>query len=196
MRLATPIFFEGDTTAYYYKYELQNLLNGWQYIFVITAFDEGDPALGLGPLESSFVENTFRTWAGTGTNDFTDKKQGTKAGVYPNPYRISAAWDGPTAQTKKLYFYNLPSRCEIRIYTLAGDVVATLYHDAQTYKGQDAQWFQNYAGSEDERILPGGEHAWDLLSESAQTITQGIYLFSVKDTGSGIVQEGQFVVIK
>ena len=75
-------------------------------------------------------------------------------------------------------------------------MVATLYHDAQTYKGQDTQWFQNYAGSEDERVLPGGEHAWDLLSESAQTITQGIYLFSVKDTGSGIVQEGQFVVIK
>jgi hypothetical protein len=196
VRLAAPVFFEGDTTAYYYKYELQNLLNGWQYIFVITAFDEGDPALGLGPLESSFVENTFRTWAGTGTNDFTDKKQDTKAGVYPNPYRISAAWDGPTAQTKKLYFYNLPSRCEIRIYTLAGDVVATLYHDAQTYTGQDAQWFQNYAGSEDQRIMPGGEHAWDLLSESAQTITQGIYLFSVKDTGSGIIQEGQFVVIK
>ena len=196
IRLAAPVYFEGDTTAYYYKFELNNLLNGWQYIFIITSFDEGDAALNLGPLESSFVENTFRVWSGTGVNNFEEKKQETKVGVYPNPYRINAAWDGPTSQTKKIYFYNLPERCEIRIYTLAGDVVATLSHDAADYAGEDIQWYDNYAGSTDQRVFPGGEHAWDILSESKQTITQGTYLFSVKDLNSGIIQEGQFVVIK
>ena len=37
-----PVTFSGDTTHYYYKYELDNLLNGWQYLFSVTAYDEGD----------------------------------------------------------------------------------------------------------------------------------------------------------
>jgi hypothetical protein len=196
IKLSAPVYFDGDTTAYYYKFELNNLLNGWQYVFVITSFDEGDAELGLSPLESSFVENTFRVWSGTGVNDFTSKDQATKVGVYPNPYKINAAWDGSTAQTKKIYFFNLPSQCDITIYTLAGDVVQVLYHDAATYSGDDIEWYGNYAGSADQRIFSGGEHAWDILSESKQSIMQGIYLFSVKDLNSGIVQQGQFVIVK
>lgn len=196
VRLASPVYFDGDTTAYQYKFELSNLLNGWQYVFIITAFDEGDPLLELGSLESSFVENTFRVWSGTDVNNITDKNQATRVGVYPNPYKVSAAWDGPTSETKKIYFYNLPQKCEIRIYTLAGDIVATLQHDAATYNGSDIRWFDDYAGNSNERIMPGGEHAWDILSESKQSISQGIYLYSVKDLNSSMVQEGQFVVIK
>ncbi|MBK9730195.1 MAG: hypothetical protein IPO83_02725 [Chitinophagaceae bacterium] len=196
IRLPSPMYFEGDTTAYQYKFELNNLLNGWQYVFIITAFDQGDPALALTSLESSFVENTFRVWSGTAVNNFEEKNQSTKVGVYPNPYKVSASWDGPSSETKKIYFYNLPQQCEIRIYTLAGDIVATLNHDAADYNGSDIQWYANYAGSTDQRILPGGEHAWDILSESKQSISQGIYLFSVKDLSSNIIQEGQFVVIK
>lgn len=196
IRLSTPVYFDDDTTAYYYKFVMDNLLNGWQYVFIITAFDQGNTALGLGSLESSFTANTFRVWAGTGVNNFISKNQSTKVGVYPNPYRASAAWDGPSSETKKIYFYNLPAQCEIRIYTLAGDVVATLHHDAAEYSGSDIQWFDTYGGNADQRILPGGEHAWDILSATKQSVTQGIYLFSVKDLSNNIVQEGQFVVIK
>ena len=41
--LDEPVTFPNDTTKYYYKFELNNLLNGWQYVFSVTAFDEGDP---------------------------------------------------------------------------------------------------------------------------------------------------------
>ena len=40
--LDSPIQFEGDTTTYYYKYEINNLLNGWQYAVGVSAFDTGD----------------------------------------------------------------------------------------------------------------------------------------------------------
>jgi hypothetical protein len=196
VQLPAPVQFEGDTVHYRYKFELDNLLNGWQYVFVITSFDEGNEELGLGPLESSFTANTFRVWAGAAVNDFTGSTSSGNVGVYPNPYRISAAWDGSTSQTKKIYFYNLPSLCDITIYTLAGDVVQVLHHDARTYAGDDIQWYGNYAGSTDQRVFSGGEHAWDLLSESKQSVTQGIYLFSVKDLNSGKVEEGQFVLIR
>jgi hypothetical protein len=43
VELDEPVTFPNDATEYYYKYEVDNLLNGWQYIFSVTAFDEGDP---------------------------------------------------------------------------------------------------------------------------------------------------------
>jgi hypothetical protein len=44
--------------------------------------------------------------------------------------------------------------------------------------------------------MTGGEHAWDLLSDSKNQITQGIYMYSVKDLATDIVQTGNFAVIK
>ncbi len=114
--------FPNDTTKYYYKYEVPNLLNGWQYLFSVTAFDKGDPADNLGPLESSQLANLKSIMPGTLPTDDPN----AKLGVYPNPYYGSAIWDGNSERLRKLYFYNLPSDCEITIYTLAGDVVKRL----------------------------------------------------------------------
>ncbi|MCS6990982.1 MAG: hypothetical protein NZL95_03890 [Chitinophagales bacterium] len=189
VRLNEPVFFEGDTTAYWYRFELTGLLNGWQYVLVVTAFDEGDAQLGLEPLESSFTVNTFRVWPGTPPTD------SNRVGVYPNPYRQHAAWDGPTAQSQKIWFYNLPEHCEITIYTLSGEVVAVLQHDSR-YIGQDIRWFEQYGGDPKQRRFSGGEHAWDLLSTNRQAVAQGVYLFSVKDLRTGAVQQGQFVIMR
>lgn len=194
VKLQQPVYFEDDTIAYVYHMKLDQLLNGWQYLLMVTAFDEGDENLNIPSLESSFIANSFRVWPGTIPADFN--LSDTEPGVYPNPYRISAAWDGASATTRKLYFYNLPARCTITVYTLAGDVVAVLDHDADTYKGDDAQWYSNYGGASDKRHFAGGEHAWDILSESKQTITQGLYLFSVKNLETGNVKSGRFAVLK
>ncbi len=187
--LPQPVIEEDDTFQYHFHNE--GLLNGWQYLFIVSAFDEGNEVLNLESLESSFVENAFSVWAGTPADSFF-----SEIGVYPNPYKLNAAWDGSTDRTRKIVFYNLPARCDIVIYTLGGDVVAELNHDASTYIGDDIEWYANYGGDEEKRIFSGGEHAWDLLSESQQTITQGVYLFSVKDLDSGIVHQGKFAVLR
>jgi hypothetical protein len=188
--LDNPVKFEGDTTTYYYRFTNDGLLNGWQYVYVITAFDRGDENLKISSLESSKTVNTFRVWPGTagvsGTGDI---------GVYPNPYRLSAAWDGPTPFTRKMIFSKLPKRCTITIYTLSGDIITTLNHD-ESYNGNDIRWYSDYAGNENQRVFSGGEHAWDILSESNQTITQGIYMFSVKDLSTGQTKTGTFTVLK
>ena len=116
-------------------------------------------------------------------------------GVYPNPYRLSAAWDGTTSRSRKIYFYNLPEKCEIRIFTLSGELVRTLYHDAAYYDGGDIEWFDNFAGT-GKKVFSGGEHAWDLLSENGQSITQGLYLFSVRDLKSDNEYLGKFAILK
>lgn len=188
--LTTPEIIDEDT--FYYKYTLDPVLNGWQYLIILTAFDRGDEDLHIESLESSFIENAVHVFPGTSPNNDAN----TEIGVYPNPYRLQAAWDGSTGTTGKIMFYNLPEHCTISIMTLSGDIVAELNHDAATYTGSDSEWFATYAGNEDERVFSGGEHAWNLLSESNQTITQGIYLFSVKDLDNGNVKQGRFAIIK
>ncbi|TVR78748.1 MAG: hypothetical protein EA412_07885 [Chitinophagaceae bacterium] len=192
IRMDQPKYFEGDTTAYWYKFEVDGLLNGWQYMFIITSFDEGDDELGLPPLESSFVENSFRVTPGTKPNEDFPKRE---VGVYPNPYRTNAAWDGSSSRTKKLYFYNLPALCEIKIYTLSGDVIAVLNHEGDDYDGSGLGWYNNFGGQRSNRHFSGGEHAWDLLTDSRQSISQGIYLYSVRDRESGEIFRGKFTIL-
>src|SRR5664280_941293 len=140
--------FPNDPTKYWYKYEVPNLLDGWQYLFSVTAFDKGDPVNNLGPLESSRLANMKSILPGTLPTD--DSK--TKVGVYPNPYYGSAIWDGtPIERLRKIYFYNLPSDCEITIYTLAGDVVKRLQHNS-TANGQDIRWFDQYAAGSNQQF--------------------------------------------
>ncbi len=188
IRLTTPVTFAGDTTRYSYKFEADGLLSGWQYGFAVTAFDEGDVLANLPPFESSRLANAVRVFPGASVNDGT-----RRVGVYPNPYRVNAAWDGGTNRTRKLYFTNLPARCTIRIYTPAGEQIDELRHDAATYTG-DTRWYDDFSG--DGRVAAGGEHAWDVLSGANLNIATGLYLYTVRNDETGEVQTGRFVLIK
>ncbi len=189
VRLPTPVTFPGDTTRYTYKFEADGLLSGWQYGFAVTAFDEGDVVANLPPFESSALANAVRVFPGASAAD-----DGTRrVGVYPNPYRVNAAWDGETNRTRKLYFTNLPARCTIRIYTPAGEQVDELEHDAATYAG-DTRWYADFSGPG--RVAAGGEHAWDVLSGANLNIATGLYLYTVRNSETGEVQTGRFVLIK
>lgn len=192
IRLPEPKTFPGDPTEYHYRYDVTGMLSGWQYLFSVTAFDEGDDRTP--PLETSINANAIRVFPGTVVNtNFGSDEEEFQVGVYPNPYRVNAAWDGSTSFNRRLMFYNLPSQAQIRVYTLAGEVVATLDHDAATYTG-DNRWFRDFSSSN--RLLPGGEHAWDLLSAANQNLTTGLYLYTVYDKESGKIQRGRFAIIK
>jgi hypothetical protein len=191
--LDEPKKFDGDTVAYWYRFPPKGVtvshLNGWQYVYGVSAFDAGDSSAGVSSLESKMV--IARVVAGAAPNTGTEK-----VGVYPNPYYARAAWDGTGERTRKVYFTNLPRRCDIRVYTLAGDVVAELWHDAAAYTGTDIQWFRQFGGSDVPIQFSGGEHAWDLVTKFDQTIATGLYLFSVRDAETGDVQTGKFLIIK
>jgi len=108
--------------------------------------------------------------------------------VVPNPYRgdvpyssYNPPWEKPSGsrpwwmeQDRRIQFINLPRSCDIRIYTLAGDLVNTIYH-------QDAS-----KGYED----------WNLTSSVGQAVSSGLYLFTCEDRTNGQVQVGKFVIIK
>ena len=187
-------FFPGDTVGYWYRFPPAGSdmthLNGWQYIYGVSAYDRGDSSTGVTSLESKtelarVIPGTAPVPAGTGT-----------IGVYPNPYYARAVWDGSGERNRKIYFYNLPERCEIRIYTLAGDIVADIQHDGATYDGSDIAWFRQFSGTGIAPKFSGGEHAWDLITKYDQAVASGLYLFSVRDEGTGKTVTGKFLIIK
>ena len=191
IRLDEPVTFPGDERTYEYRYVADGLLNGWQYGFAVTAFDEGDAAAGLASFESSRSANAVRVFPGAPAAEGPDRPG---LAVYPNPYRVQAAWDGSANTARKLYFSGLPARAEIRVYTAAGEIVAEMTHDAAERSGGDIGWYNAFSGTN--RVTAGGEYAWDILSENGLSIASGLYLFSVRDLDTGETQTGKFVVIR
>jgi hypothetical protein len=64
----------------------------------------------------------------------------------------------------------------VRIFTLAGDLVQTIYHD-----GSDGN----------------GTARWDLITRNGQDATSGVYLFSVHpEDGRFPKSVGKFIVIR
>ncbi len=100
--------------------------------------------------------------------------------VVPNPYikhEYMAAWNLEADETdptgEKICFMNLPRDAVVRIYSLGGELVDTLYPDAEQ---------------------TGGDACWDLISRNDQIVTSGVYLYHVDSPVGDTV--GKFVIIK
>ncbi len=191
-RIFAGVTFAGDTTHYFYQFPPRGMnitqLNGWQYVYGVSAYDSGDVANNISSMESAI--SSVSTITGSKATSDPSKE----IGVYPNPYYGKAVWDGSSERSRKIYFYNLPPNATITIYTLAGDVVAQFDHSSNQ-AGTNIQWFKQFAGAQVPQFA-GGEHAWDLISKYDQAIATGLYLFTVKDKETGYVKRGKFVVIK
>lgn len=181
-----------DSLATEYRYEIPDVRDGFKYWVSVTSFDTGTQEIG--PLESGLSQARTFVIPGRGASPAGQVK------VFPNPYRGDAAWDGTLERDRYLWFVNLPHRCTIRIYTLAGDLVDTIEFDGATYDATDVRGIYDptdVANPEtDVPTLSGGMAAWDLVSRNDQGIASGLYIFSVEDHGSGKTQLGKFVVLK
>ncbi|MDZ7331743.1 MAG: hypothetical protein ONB31_07170 [candidate division KSB1 bacterium] len=173
----------GQNTGLDYQYVDVGLLNNLDYFYTVTAFSKPDTAMDFPSQESSKTANARRVVPGTAPPQSVGE-----VAVVPNPYRGDFAyntynppWEKPSAtrdrwmeQDRRVQFINLPEKCEIKIYTLAGDLLYSISHDNPELGYED----------------------WNLTSYVGQAISSGIYLFSVEDKKSGKIQVGKFVVIK
>ncbi len=163
--------------------------------YAVTAFDYGDPKSGTPPLESSKGANAIYI-APSGSPD-------REPGVVPNPYRADQnytrvygsgyAWENRDDGTidfypqtdRRIYFYNLPAECIIRVFTVSGDLVQIIPHN--TIGDLNSMESLEYA------------EGWDLNSRNRQQIVSGLYIFSVEDMtpeNKGKIKTGKFVVIR
>lgn len=121
---------------------------------------------------------TFNTDAAT-VNNAEAESNLNNVTVVPNPYIAVAGWeDRNLNQTgrgeKRIDFIHLPAECSIRIYTIAGTLVKTLYKD---YSATD------------------GTISWNLLSEDGTEVAYGIYIYHIDAPGVG-EHIGKFALIK
>ena len=182
-----PDSMEINGLFYQYKFVNEGIKDGWLNYYTVTAYDQGDPDTNLESLESSIYANRIYVYSGE-PDSGNDDWQPT---VYPNPYKGQALWDGYGSRNKMIWFRGLPAKAEIRIFSLAGDLVEVIQHD-ELYMGKDI-------ANIDERknpIMSGGEHAWDLITMHDQATASGLYLFTVEDKDTGTIKEGKFLIIK
>ncbi|MDK9701346.1 MAG: hypothetical protein OEM52_14505, partial [bacterium] len=188
----SAIWHPEDST---YRYAIAGVPPLFPRYYSVTAFDYGDPNVGTPSLETSKVANMVKT---APSRNSVSKR----VGVCPNPYRSDRdytvlhgnglSWenndDGTPAfypqEDRRIYFYNLPKQCLIRLFTVAGDIVQIVPHNV----GGDTNIGVSYEYAE----------SWNLKSRNDQMVTSGLYLFSVEDKtpgGSGI-QTGKLVIIR
>jgi hypothetical protein len=186
-RLPAPVVIDGVT--YHYKYTLDNLRDGFKYFAAVTAYDLGNTEIES--LESGRGQNQAMIVPAPRVGE---RGEGVK--VFPNPYRVEAAWDaGRNVREHYLWFANLPARCTIRIYTLAGDLVYDQGFDGATYDGSNARGIYNPA-SDLPGTFSGATFGWDLVTRRGQAVASGLYLWSVEDHGSGKTQVGKVLIVK
>jgi len=161
-----------------YRFIDTDVRDGFDYHYVVTSIASRPITIGGTP-STELLESPFRTvFRERVTPQDTSQPDLSLVRVVPNPYRGGAEWDREPvpgdALSRHLDFFGLPrARSTIRIYTLAGDFVASIDHDGTTGDGQAS---------------------WDLISRNGQDVASGVYLYTVdSDLGHTV---GRFVVIR
>ncbi len=179
--------YDGQPLPKYYEYELtiDSLLPTVPYYVAVTSFDFGSPLAGLPALETNPTNNMsieYPQWSAD-----TVESKSLDVYVYPNPYRIDAGYraqgfegrgvlDRPDDRVRAVHFANLPHQCTIEIYTLDGDLVKRIDHNALPGDPQSAH---------DE---------WNLITRNAQAVVSGLYYWVV--ISEERTQIGKLAIIK
>ncbi len=190
IRLDPPRVVDGVT--YRYHFAVDQLRDGLSYFGAVTSYDLGDGQVPS--LESGIPQNKFQA---VPLADPEHRTHGVT--VFPNPYRVEAAWDrGALVRDHYLWFANLPRRCSIQIYTLAGDRVFETRFDGDAYRGGGARGLYDPRQDFDTAAptLSGASFAWNLITQEGQAVATGLYLFAVEDLESGGVERGKFLIVK
>ncbi|KAA3636231.1 MAG: hypothetical protein DWP97_03155 [Calditrichaeota bacterium] len=175
---------EGFYKFFEYEFTIDNLLPTVEYWVNVTAFDFGSPKSGLQALETSKTVGIQEAYP-LSHEEVGDTKR--EIFVYPNPYRIDAGYransfegigeeDRHVDRVRKINFANLPPKCEIKIFSLDGDLVRHLSHDVP------------------ESDPTHTHHEWDLITRNTQLVVSGLYYWTV-EFPNGETQIGKFVII-
>ncbi|WP_290662906.1 hypothetical protein [Ignavibacterium sp.] len=107
------------------------------------------------------------------------QEQLSKIDVVPNPYLGAAVWERRNLNStgrgeRKIDFINLPNQCTIRIYTVTGQLIKTLYKDSGYLDGTIS---------------------WNLVTDDGMDAAYGVYVYHVDAPGVG-EYIGKFALIK
>ena len=170
-----------------YEFEDNGLVNGIRYWYSLTSYDIPEVVseqLTIPSLESPKVLATAMAIPAISKGDIDEDE----VFVVPNPYRgdlnytQNPSWEYSTQPgrsewfeiDRRIAFMNLPPKCKIRIFTIAGYEVKTI--DYEQGSGSPITY-------------------WNLLNKNNHTVASGLYYFVVENP-TGANQIGKFVIVK
>lgn len=179
-----------------YEFVDSNLVRGKRYVYSVTsksipniAFQQVviNGQVVIVPVDVEALESKLRTNAVVVDLPFAVSREANRVRVVPNPYRtdkdytvesggyegLNYKWDENKRQVK---FINLPPKCTVRVFSLAGDLIRTIQHDG--------------GGGP----FPRGDVDMPLVSESNRALASGLYIFTVESEFG--TQTGKFVIIR
>lgn len=100
--------------------------------------------------------------------------------VYPNPYLAATTQEPANPYStgrgpRHVTFIHLPQRCEIRIFTVRGELVQTIYHNSS---------------------IDDGTEEWNLRSKDGLDVAYGIYIYHIESKSGGGETTGKLALIK
>ncbi len=158
-----------DIDAGTYSWSDGSVTRGFPYYYVLCAYDA---ETGVESQRTNYKQTLDGTPIPVVPGWASDPDWTGTISVVPNPYRGSAEWEQSHAD--KIAFTHLPPICDIRIYTLGGDHVATLQH-------------RSFGGD-------SGEEYWDLENAEGRLVTSGLYFFCVQTESEQAI--GKFAIIR
>lgn len=176
----------------YYYHVVPRVPQGFEHYCSVTAWDRGMPSKNLQALETGKDANMKVFFPGPAASSKMNNIY-----VVPNPYRSASEFDGRRDKdtkgdkSRRIWFVNLPERCNVQIYTLAGDLVDEFEHN-----GEHLVDIISISKAAPQGLASSGIHEWNLLTKNNQILASGVYLFSVKDRATGDVKVGKFAVIR
>lgn len=179
----------------YYEFIDNNAYVGFTYYYFVTCFDRGyfkgknehnkqdnficdedleHPVTPGHPVACESVAKVITMTVDSGAGPMKD--------IYavPNPYRT-----GTSADISPFYhnfpdggirFFHVPKEADIKIFTVAGDIVWESHHSNPT--GED------------------GVVTWDVKNKHGQDVGSGVYIFRCKNSADGSDMYGRIVVIR
>ncbi len=160
------------------KYRLvdRDVHNGFPYWYAVSSYDTGEGQFDFRGRPVRMYGNYSQSYELVYPHSVSHRTL-DRVCVVPNPFRVNAAWDLDETDFeysgRRICWMNLPERATIRIYSLTGDLVQTLEHDAS---------------------LSTMETCWNLITRNNQEMVSGIYLYHVESpVGTKI---GKFAVIR
>ena len=103
----------------------------------------------------------------------------------PNPYFIMAEWDR-NINRRKIMFTNVPQDATIDIYTLNGELVASLDHSGSALNDVGTRGYNS------DRI---GTVVWNLWTYEYTEAAYGLYIYVVK-VGDDVKKVGKLAIIR
>jgi len=204
IRLNESEYKEIDGVIYKYLFIDEDVTDGLEYTYSIVAYDMGvEPTyvtnyvpIGEGKFET-VIDTNFSNpneWANPEGYASIENSKGTtildrnfsqvypgiqpqnnldKVKVVPNPY-LSRSRFKESEFERKIRFTNLPSKCNIKIFTISGEIIFELNHEDEF----------------------SGNAWWDLRTLNNQEIGPGLYLYHINNENDiqGIV--GKFAVVR